>query len=85
MTREGLRAQVTCMVQEGDQPVQFAWSQNGRPLDARLGVLTSQLDAFTSILVVEKASSAHSGNYTCTATNAADATSSTATLTVSGE
>ncbi|XP_050730025.1 cell adhesion molecule Dscam2-like [Eriocheir sinensis] len=83
MTREGLRAQVTCMVQEGDQPVRFAWSQNGRPLDARLGVRTSQLDAFTSILVVERASSAHSGNYTCTATNAADATSSTATLTVS--
>ncbi|KAK8383868.1 hypothetical protein O3P69_015960 [Scylla paramamosain] len=83
MTREGLRAQVTCMVQEGDQPVRFAWTQNGRPLDARLGVRTSQLDAYTSILVVERASSAHSGNYTCTATNAADATSSTATLTVS--
>ncbi|XP_050724052.1 cell adhesion molecule Dscam2-like [Eriocheir sinensis] len=81
-TRAGMQIRATCLVQEGDQPVRYAWTKDGRPLDARLGVRTSQLDAFTSILVIERAAAEHSGNYTCTASNAAAASATTARLTV---
>lgn len=79
-----MQIRATCLVQEGDQPVRYAWTKDGRPLDARLGVRTSQLDAFTSILVIERAAAEHSGNYTCTASNAAASSSTTARLTVNG-
>ncbi|MPC61407.1 Down syndrome cell adhesion molecule-like protein Dscam2 [Portunus trituberculatus] len=81
-TRAGMQIRATCLVQEGDQPVRYAWTKDARPLDARLGVRTSQLDAFTSILVIERAAAEHSGNYTCTASNAAAASATTARLTV---
>ncbi|KAK3858057.1 hypothetical protein Pcinc_035719, partial [Petrolisthes cinctipes] len=81
-TRAGMQIRATCLVQEGDQPVKYTWTKDGRPLDARLGVRTSQLDAFTSILVIEQAAATHSGNYTCTASNAAATTATTARLTV---
>uniref|UniRef100_A0A0P4WN52 Down syndrome cell adhesion molecule-like protein Dscam2 n=2 Tax=Scylla olivacea TaxID=85551 RepID=A0A0P4WN52_SCYOL len=77
-----MQIRATCLVQEGDQPVRYAWTKDARPLDARLGVRTSQLDAFTSILVIERAAAEHSGNYTCTASNAAAASATTARLTV---
>lgn len=31
-TRAGLRAQATCLVQEGDTPITLAWSKDGRPI-----------------------------------------------------
>nr|XP_045585779.1 Down syndrome cell adhesion molecule-like protein Dscam2 isoform X2 [Procambarus clarkii] len=82
-TRAGMRAQATCLVQEGDQPLTLAWAKDGRPLDPRLDVRTSQLDAFTSILVIDRANAAHTGNYSCAATNAARTTTTTSRLTVS--
>ncbi|XP_071541356.1 cell adhesion molecule Dscam2-like [Panulirus ornatus] len=82
-TRSGMRAQATCLVQEGDQPLTLSWQKDGRPLDPRLDVRTSELDAFTSILVIDEATAEHTGNYTCLATNAARTFSTTARLTVS--
>ncbi|XP_066948108.1 cell adhesion molecule Dscam2-like isoform X4 [Macrobrachium rosenbergii] len=82
-TRAGMRAQATCLMQEGDQPLTFAWQKDGRPLDGIRDVRTSQLDAFTSILVIERASAEHSGNYTCAATNPARTSTVDAQLTVS--
>ncbi|XP_063589130.1 cell adhesion molecule Dscam2-like [Penaeus indicus] len=79
-----MRAQATCLVQEGDQPLTLSWQKDGQPLDPRLDIRTSQIDLYTSMMVIESATAAHSGNYTCTATNAARATTSTARLTVSG-
>lgn len=83
-TRAGMRAQATCLVQEGDQPLTLSWQKDGQTLDPRLDIRTSQIDPYTSMMVIESATAAHSGNYTCTATNAARATTSTARLTVSG-
>ncbi|KAK7082481.1 hypothetical protein SK128_000210 [Halocaridina rubra] len=82
-TRAGMRAQATCLVQEGDQPLTFAWQKDGKPLDGLRNVRPSQLDAFTSILVIELASADHSGNYTCAATNPAQTSYANAQLTVS--
>lgn len=83
-TRAGMRAQVTCLVQEGDQPLTHAWRKDGQPLDPSLDIRHTQLDPFTSILVIDRVTAAHSGNYTCAVTNAARTTSTTARLTVSG-
>ncbi|KAK4288092.1 hypothetical protein Pmani_038864, partial [Petrolisthes manimaculis] len=82
-TRAGMRAQASCLVQEGDRPLTFTWHKDGRPLDPRLDVRISQLNPFTSILVIESADAVHTGNYTCAANNAALTTTSTARLTVS--
>ncbi|XP_071517137.1 cell adhesion molecule Dscam2-like [Panulirus ornatus] len=82
-TRAGMQVRATCLVQEGDQPLTHAWQKDGHPLDPGLDVRTSQLDAFTSILVIDRATAAHSGNYTCAATNAARTSTTNALLTVS--
>ncbi|XP_045105879.1 Down syndrome cell adhesion molecule-like protein Dscam2 isoform X1 [Portunus trituberculatus] len=82
-TRAGMRAQATCFVQEGDRPLTLAWLKDGRPLDPRLEVRISQLDAFTAILVIDRADAVHSGNYTCAVTNAARTATTSARLTVS--
>ncbi|XP_037801822.1 Down syndrome cell adhesion molecule-like protein Dscam2 [Penaeus monodon] len=83
-TRAGMRAQATCLVQEGDQPVSLSWTKDGQPIDPQLDVRFSQLDVFTSIIVIERATAAHSGNYTCAATNPARTATTTGPLTVSG-
>ncbi|KAK4287145.1 hypothetical protein Pmani_039780, partial [Petrolisthes manimaculis] len=82
-TRAGMRAQAACFVQEGDLPLTLTWHKDGRPMDPRLDVRTSQIDDSTSILVIDPATAAHTGNYTCVATNAARTATSTARLTVS--
>nr|XP_053626184.1 cell adhesion molecule Dscam2-like [Cherax quadricarinatus] len=82
-TRAGMQARATCLVQEGDRPLTHSWQKDGHPLDPRLNVRTSQLDTFTSILVIDRATAAHTGNYTCAATNAARTITTTARLTVS--
>lgn len=83
-TRAGMRAQATCFVQEGDRPLTLVWWKDGRPLDPRLEARVSSIDTFTSILVIDRASAAHTGNYTCLVTNAASTVTTSARLTVSG-
>ena len=79
-----MRAQVTCLVQEGDQPLALSWEKDGKPLDPNSGVKVSQALEFTSLLVIESASASHSGNYTCVATNPAKTSKTTARLAVRG-
>ena len=79
-----MRAQATCLVQEGDQPVTLTWQKDGQPFDPRLDIRTSLIDAYTTMMTIDSATAAHSGNYTCVATNAARTTTSTGRLTVSG-
>lgn len=74
----------TCLMQEGDQPVKYSWYKDGRPLDPSLKVRTSLLDSFTSIMLIDRVSAEHSGNYTCAATNAATTSTTSAMLTVRG-
>ena len=84
-TRAGMRAQATCLVQEGDQPLTMAWRKDGQPLNPGPEVRVSQVDSYTSILVIESASARHSANYTCVATNPAKTTTTTAALAVRGK
>ncbi|XP_050729970.1 cell adhesion molecule Dscam2-like isoform X1 [Eriocheir sinensis] len=82
-TRAGMRAQASCFVQEGDQPLTLTWRKDGRPLDPRLEVRVSTIDPYTSILVIDRAAAAHTGNYSCVVANAARTATTSARLTVS--
>ena len=80
-----MRAQATCLVQEGDTPITVTWLKDGQELTSSSMLHISQLNEFTSVLVIEHAEAMHSGNYTCAATNSARTTYSSALLEVSGD
>ena len=91
-----MRAQITCLVQEGDLPITISWQKNGQKLYSDLGrnsiplgrslegLHISQLNDFTSVLVIEKAKAEHSGKYNCAASNSAKTSFASASLKVTG-
>ena len=85
LLREGMRAAISCQILEGDLPVTFRWERNGQPLPSPgLAAVARRLDEYSTSLVIERISSAHSGNYTCNAQNVAGTVSFTVPLTVNG-
>lgn len=50
-----------------------------------MGIMTNKIGDRTSLLTISSAMAAHSGNYTCTASNVAGTTSYTATINVNGK
>ena len=83
-THAGMHAQVTCLVRAGDQPITVVWKKDGEPLKPQLDIQTSQLNEFTSVLMIANAQDEHTGNYTCLASNSARTTATTAMLSVTG-
>uniref|UniRef100_A0A0P4WG99 Ig-like domain-containing protein n=1 Tax=Scylla olivacea TaxID=85551 RepID=A0A0P4WG99_SCYOL len=91
---EGIRVQVSCVLEQVDLPVSITWLKDGQPLSshhahgtptlARLGLEVRMLDKYSSGLVIPRLQAAHAGNYTCQATNAARMATHTAALAVSG-
>ena len=82
----GLRAQATCLVLGGDSPITLQWLKDGFPLSQTEGnIHITQVNEFTSLLAIEQTSGEDSGNYTCSASNKAKTTSSSAVLTVRGD
>ena len=88
---EGMRSAVSCQVLEGDLPISFSWSRDGQEASSSSSssssdpsVTVRSNDEYSSTLLIERLSSAHSGNYTCTATNAAGGATHTAELVVKG-
>ena len=80
---EGVRTQVQCVIQAGDQPLKLHWLKDGVSLPVELGIQVTQ-DDFSSTLAIPRVSRAHAGNYTCIAENTAKSASVTAQLVVSG-
>ncbi|XP_063920715.1 cell adhesion molecule Dscam2 isoform X4 [Zophobas morio] len=78
----GDRASLTCSVTKGDLPLTISWRKNGRNIQPVHMVSITQVDQFTSILVIEKLSSEHNGNYTCVVSNLAAEVSHTHQLVV---
>jgi hypothetical protein len=80
----GDNAQLTCHVSKGDRPLHLSWSFHGRELSSHMGLTTTKIGDSISVLVIASVAAAHSGNYTCTARNAAGVANHTATLQVNG-
>ena len=81
----GRDAALTCSVAKGDTPMTIEWTFESRPITDDMGVLILRAGSRTSFLSIESVGAAHSGEYTCTATNAVGEASHTARLTVKGE
>lgn len=78
-----------CQIQKGDRPLKIHWSFERPAYNMRYGsnqpvMLTNRISSKSSILSIPKATPAHSGTYTCTASNAAGYTSYSTNLTVNG-
>lgn len=76
---------VPCSVLKGDLPIDISWALNGVPIrrdrsDINLVATTRK----NSILSIDSVGAGHAGEYTCSASNIAGATSQSSTLTVNG-
>lgn len=75
----------TCTVIKGDHPVTIEWNLNGEPIKYNYpDISIINTSKRVSVLTIEAVSASHSGEYTCTASNAAGGTSYTALLVVNG-
>lgn len=80
----GDRASLTCSVTKGDLPLTIAWRKDGRVVEPVQTLTVTQVDQFTSILLIESLSPDHNGNYTCMVRNMAAEVSHTQQLLVNG-
>ena len=80
----GEDAALTCRVSKGDSPLTLEWTVNGQPVNTDMGVLVLRAGSRINLLTIESVGAAHSGLYTCTATNAVGEASHTTRLTVKG-
>ena len=80
----GISAHTVCAASEGDLPMEINWAFHGQPHSSMMGISTSKIGARSNVLQIESVAAAHSGNYTCTARNAAGTRNYTATLIVFG-
>ena len=81
---EGDRSQVSCTISSGDMPIDIEWHKDGKYFEAGPDVQV-QNNVFSSNILFFSLKAAHSGSYTCVATNAADAANFTAQLIVRGK
>ena len=90
----GQAAQVTCLVSEGDLPLNISWSfsaagpqTSGRRSLDELGVFTNPTRKRASTLVIEATGIEHRGNFTCSAVSVSSAamTTYTAELNIHGK
>jgi hypothetical protein len=80
----GQATQVTCLLSEGDLPLEIQWFFEGEPLKEKAGVSATKIAQRASLLLIDPAGWSHSGNYACLARNAAGSTNYTASLEVHG-
>lgn len=84
VSNEGDFVQVTCNVRRGDEPLTVSWSLKGDVISSEPTITTSMIGTRTSILMIGSVGYRHSGQYTCTAKNAAGVDSFTTDLKVNG-
>lgn len=77
--------QMTCYVSKGDKPLKISWNFHGEDLSSHVGISTIKVGDKTSLLTIASAMAAHSGNYTCTASNLAGFTNYTTSVHVNGD
>lgn len=67
--RSGDSIQLNCHVSKGDKPLELNWLFNDDELSSELGVTTTKLGSSSSVLTIGILSAAHTGKYTCIASN----------------
>lgn len=80
----GDNVQLMCHVSKGDVPLSIMWSFHGEELSSHLGISTSRVGGRTSLLIIPSVMAAHSGNYTCSASNAAGSANFSTSVHVNG-
>ncbi|EZA61107.1 Down syndrome cell adhesion molecule-like protein [Ooceraea biroi] len=82
----GEAVSAVCTIVKGDLPIEVSWALNGEPITKENygDVSISRNSKRVSVMTIEAVSPRHAGEYTCTASNAAGATSYSATLAVNG-
>lgn len=82
----GETVSTVCTVSRGDQPLEFSWYFNGEQINIQerqdISISTSKR---RSLLEIEAVSAHHSGEYTCSVSNEAGATSYSNVLAVNGK
>ena len=81
---EGSFAQVSCIVNKGDQPLSISWSFHGSNITSDLGIITTPIGQQGSMLVIPSVGHKHRGSYTCKVSNKAGVRSETVHLRVNG-
>uniref|UniRef100_T1IT66 Down syndrome cell adhesion molecule-like protein Dscam2 n=1 Tax=Strigamia maritima TaxID=126957 RepID=T1IT66_STRMM len=79
---EGVRAQLHCVVSEGDLPLTIIWTKDEKPIAKELLINIRNIDDYSSILSISNVTAFHNGNYTCIAANNAAKAHHTAALLV---
>lgn len=74
---------VVCLLTEGDPSVEFQWSKDGKWVNSLPGVKVVNQE-FSSTLTITDATSVHSGNYCCRASNPVSWSMLKATIFVDG-
>ena len=82
--RVGQDATLLCSAYKGDTPLTLVWTVDGAPVAGRPGVQVLPAGARSSLLTVPAVAAEHSGEYTCTASNAAGTVTHSARLDVRG-
>lgn len=76
---------VVCAILKGDLPIEISWALNGEPIGRdRSDINVVATTKKNSILSIESVAARHAGEYTCSASNKAGATSHSAILAVNG-
>ena len=81
---EGAFAQASCIVTEGDEPLEVSWTFHGHNISSDLGIITTPIGSRGSMLIISSVGHKHRGNYTCTAKNHAGVRSLGGQLNVNG-
>ena len=81
---EGSFAQVSCVVREGDDPIDISWSFHGMDISAGTGISTTKIGQRGSVLMIPSVSHKHTGKYECKADNNVGSASQSVELQVNG-
>lgn len=83
----GDMGQLQCIVSSGDAPLHITWSFHGKDssTNKQKGVSTVKFGERSSLLVIDRLTSEHSGIYSCFARNAAGNASYSTELKVNGK
>lgn len=80
----GQATQVTCLISEGDIPLEFTWSFEGSNANSLAEIATTKVGTKGSLLFIDSVTEDQAGNYTCTVSNRAGSVFYIATLNVYG-